>query len=47
VDARHEAGHDGAKSGRGNPRYVVFFEPAKVALTLSNSSTFTPLRRMM
>jgi hypothetical protein len=27
--------------------YVGFFDPAKTDLTLSNNSTFTPLRRMM
>jgi hypothetical protein len=49
VDARHKAGHDELETDESlTPRksYVAFFE-AKVALRLSNSSTFTPLRRMM
>src|SRR5258707_6132360 len=49
VDARHKAGHDELEADASlTPRkfYVAFFE-AKVALRLSNNSTFTPLRRMM
>jgi hypothetical protein len=48
VDARHKAGHDERES-ISLSTYVfdsTFFQ-AKVDLRLSNSSTFTPLRRMM
>jgi len=46
VDARDKPGHDDVEAfAPGNDRYVALF--ANVALRLSNSSTFTPLRRMM
>ncbi|MET4262184.1 hypothetical protein ABIC09_007160 [Bradyrhizobium sp. S3.12.5] len=47
VDARDKPGHDDVEAfAPGNDDdYVAFL--ANVALRLSNSSTFTPLRRMM
>ncbi|GEM_PF-2917073 len=46
VDARDKPGHDDVEAfAPGNGAYVAFL--ANVALRLSNSSTFTPLRRMM
>ena len=47
VDARDKPGHDDVEAVclAMSDGYVAFF--ANVALRLSNSSTFTPLRRMM